>query len=260
MNLYEVYFTNHRCYKKPKRITPRGIMVHDTGADNPNLSRYVYPDNGLIGENKYNNHWNKPEQVAVVHAFIGKLKDGSVATVNVLPWNYRAYHAGGDANDSYISFEICRDFYDENYFNKAYKEAVELCKYLCMLFGLDPLKDIICHSEGHKLGIASNHADVMEWFPHYGKSMDSFRLDVYNAIYGGEIMNAREEIEKYFSELQDNDCSNWSQEARNWAITNGIISGGTPMPDGTPNYMWESPITREQLVQVLYSLHIKGML
>ena len=39
-------------------------------------------------------------------------------------------------------------------------------------------KDIICHSEGYKLGIASNHSDVMHWFPKHGKSMDAFRAEV----------------------------------------------------------------------------------
>ncbi len=49
--------------------------------------------------------------------------------------------------------------------------------YLCKQFNLTE-KDIICHSEGYKLGIASNHGDVMHWFPKHGKSMDTFRSDV----------------------------------------------------------------------------------
>jgi N-acetylmuramoyl-L-alanine amidase len=36
----------------------------------------------------------------------------------------------------------------------------------------------ICHSEGAKLGIASNHGDVMHWFPKFGKNMDTFRAEV----------------------------------------------------------------------------------
>lgn len=261
MNLMQVYFTNHRNYRNPKKITPKGIMIHDTGADNPNLCRYVAPDNGRIGPNKYNNHWNKAEQVELAHAFVGKLKDGSVGCVNVLPWNYRAYHCGGSANDTHISIEICRDFYDKDYFELAYQETIELCAYLCCLYGLDPMNNILCHADGHRTGIASNHGDVLEWFPHYEKTMDTFRLDVFNKMYGGiPIMDVRDEIEKYFAELQDNDANSYSLEARHWAINKGIVSGGTPLPDGTPNYMWQSPITREQLVTILYQLHLKGML
>lgn len=66
---------------------------------------------------------------------------------------------------------------DTSYFGKAYTEAVELCVYLCKLYGLTE-KNIICHSEGYKQGIASNHSDVMHWFPKFGKSMDTFRADV----------------------------------------------------------------------------------
>lgn len=45
------------------------------------------------------------------------------------------------------------------------------------MYGLTE-KDIICHSEGYKLGIASNHSDVMHWFPKHGKSMESLRIEV----------------------------------------------------------------------------------
>ena len=47
----------------------------------------------------------------------------------------------------------------------------------CKQYGLTE-KDILCHSEGYRKGIASNHADVMHWFPKHGKSMDTFRADV----------------------------------------------------------------------------------
>jgi uncharacterized protein YjdB len=48
---------------------------------------------------------------------------------------------------------------------------------LCKEYKLDE-KDIICHCEGYKKGVASNHADVMHWFPKHGKSMDTLRADV----------------------------------------------------------------------------------
>ena len=50
---------------------------------------------------------------------------------------------------------------------------------LCMTYGIAPDKPtLICHSEGHALGIASNHGDVMHWWPKHGKSMDTFRAEV----------------------------------------------------------------------------------
>jgi N-acetylmuramoyl-L-alanine amidase CwlA len=118
-------------------------MVHSTGANNPWLKRYVGPDDGLLGKNQYNNHWNqdKPDGRQVcVHAFIGKLADGSIATYQTLPWNMRGWHCGngakGSGNDSYISFEICEDgLTDASYFSSIYKEASELCAYLCKQYG-----------------------------------------------------------------------------------------------------------------------------
>lgn len=156
-------------------------MVHSTGANNPWLKRYVGPDDGLLGKNQYNNHWNQDKpggRQVCVHVFIGKLADGSIATYQTLPWNHRGWHAGGTANNSHIGFEICEDgLTDASYFSAVYKEALELCVYLCKLYGFSE-KDIICHSEGYKQGIASNHGDVMHWFPKHGKSMDTFRADV----------------------------------------------------------------------------------
>ena len=179
MNLYKLLFTENDCYKAGKTITPKGIMVHSTGANNPNLKRYVGPDDGLLGVNQYNNHWNQPmDRDVCVHAFIGKLKDGTIATYQTLPWNMRGWHGGGSSNNTHIGFEICEDgLSDASYFSAVYKEAVELCVYLCKQYGLTE-KNIICHCEGYKQGIASNHGDVMHWFPKHGKSMDTFRADV----------------------------------------------------------------------------------
>lgn len=197
MNLHKLILTENACYKTGRKITPKGIMVHSTGANNPNLCRYVNPDDGLLGENRYGNHWNQDKpggSYVCVHAFIGKLADGKIATYQTLPWDWRGWHAGngsiGSANDTHISFEICEDsLTDSSYFAAVYQEAVELCVYLCKKYDLTE-KDILCHSEGYERGIASNHGDVMHWFPKHGKSMDTFRADVKKLLDGdfsGEI-------------------------------------------------------------------------
>ena len=191
MNLRQLIFTQNACYKAGRTIIPRGIMVHSTGANNPNLKRYVGPDDGLLGKNQYNNHWNQPmDRLVCVHGFIGKLADGTIATYQTLPWNWRGWHcasgAKGSGNDTHISFEICEDnLTDPAYFAAVYKEAAELCAYLCKKYVLNET-NIICHSEGYKLGIANNHGDVMHWFPKHGKSMDTFRAEVKRLLGGSE--------------------------------------------------------------------------
>lgn len=205
MNLNKLFLTRNACYQANKKITVKGLMLHSTAVNNPNLRRYVGPDDGKLGVNKYGNHWNvyHPDgkdigphtfvknkngrcvtcggRQVCVHAFIGLLKDGSVGTYQTLPWNISGWHAGGSANNSYIGVEICEDDMNSlEYLKKTYKEAVELFAYLCKEFNLDPTKDgvIICHCEGATRGIANNHADVMHWWKKHGITMGDFRRDV----------------------------------------------------------------------------------
>ena len=218
MNLLTCFLTENDCYKTKQTIKPQGVMVHSTGAPNPNLRRYVQPVASTpgqaelfaqLGTNPNKNSWNQTrvyhyedgtktvgtrnyskvlsqtDYNACVHGFIGKLADGSVAVVQTLPWNHRGWHCAsgkkGSGNDTHISFEICEDgLTDPAYFAQVYQAAVELTAMLCKEYGLDPLADgvVICHQEGYKRGIASNHGDVLHWFPKHGKSMDDFRADV----------------------------------------------------------------------------------
>lgn len=184
MRLYQLLLTENACYRAGRTIAPKGVMVHSTGVNNPNLRRYVGPDDGFLGMNANRNHWNTyhPDGREVcVHAFIGKLKDGGIATYQTLPWNHRGWHAGGSANSTHIGFEICEDgLKDAGYFEKVYREAAELTALLCKMYGLDPMADgvVIDHREGYRRGIASNHGDVAHWFSKHGKTMDDFRREV----------------------------------------------------------------------------------
>ena len=58
-------------------------------------------------------------------------------------------------------------------------------------------------------------------------------------------------MKQYNDKLKDNDSSKYSEAARAWAISTGLIAGGGVV-NGEPNYMWESGMTREQFVTVLY--------
>ena len=209
MNLIKCFLTANDCYKAGRTITPKGVMVHSTASNNTSIARYVQPAADdpnraalldKLGGNKYGNHWNQSRAEyfkkfgkrwdSCVHAFIGKLANGTVDAVQTMPWNRRGWHAGDgtsgkSANDSHISFEICEDgLTDATYFSQIYAKAVELTAMLCKQYNLNPLADgvVICHSEGYARGIASNHADVMHWFPKFGKSMDTFRSDVSKAM------------------------------------------------------------------------------
>ena len=200
--------TNSTCFKQTRSMDIKGVLWHSTGANNPNLKRYVQPlesDSNyseminLLGKNTGGNDWNHIELQAGLNAWIGKLANGQVASIQTMPWNYRPWGCGsgsaGSCNDGWIQFEICEDsLTDQNYFNAVYQEACELTAYLCKMYKLNPkgivnfknknVPVILCHQDSARLGLGSNHADVLHWLPKFGKSMDTVREDVYKLMNG----------------------------------------------------------------------------
>ena len=184
--------TQNDCYKAGRTITPKGIMVHSTATPGATANNFI-------------TSWNKSGVLACPHAFID-----NTGIYQTLPWNWRGWHAAsgvnGSANNTHISFEICEPGgfkyssganmigyniqKNEDYFNNVYQKAVELCAYLCKKYGLTE-NNIICHSEGYTKGIASNHGDVMHWFPKHNKNMDIFRNDVKTLLNGRIIIESQ---------------------------------------------------------------------
>ncbi len=282
-------------YKSTGKVPVRGVLWHSTGANNPTLKRYVQPDDNaadraklleLLGVNKNSNDWNREGQwvkgrwvplKAGVHAFIGKLANGEVTTVQAGDWDKKAWGcasgAKGSCNDGWIQFEICEDnLNDPVYFEKVYREAVELTAYLCKLYNLDPqgtvtyngvkVPVILCHQDSYQLGFGSNHSDVLHWLPKYGRSMQTVRNDVSALLAGTntskeedddmDVARFKELWSKMRKELQDNDSGQWSAEARAWATSTGLIAGMGAMPNGEQNYAWADVLTREQMAVLFY--------
>lgn len=190
VEIIQYYQTENRCYIAGKKITPTGIVVHSTGANNPNLKRYVGPDDGILGENKYNNHWNSAKATKCMHAFIGKVADGSVEVYQTLPWDYRCWGVGkgknGSYNDSHIQFEICEDgLTNEAYYQEAFDTAARLCAYLCKLYGIK-VENVVGHYEAAAAGYGSNHGDPRNWQKNFGDTMDTFREKVDELLGNGE--------------------------------------------------------------------------
>lgn len=192
MDLYECILTKNDCYKKHTPMTPKGIVVHSTGANNPYLKRYVQPDDGILGYNKYQNDWNRPGVKKCVHAFIGKDKNGKVKCYKTLPFDIACWGVGGGKKGSYnynptghIQFEVCEDnLKDENYFNECFNLAADFCVFLCKLYDLD-VNSIVGHHEAYLLGYGSNHGDPDAWMKKFGKDMNWFR-NLVKSKMGGE--------------------------------------------------------------------------
>lgn len=216
-------------------MTPKGVLWHSTGANNPTLKRYVQPSDvkppedsytkeqwlAILGKNQYNNDWNHIERQAGLNCWIGKLADGTVTTVQTLPWDYRPWGCGsgskGSCNSGWMQFEICEDnLTNKDYFEAVYKEACEITAYYCKMYNIDPkgtvvhegvtVPTILCHYDSHKLGLGSNHGDVDHWFKKYGKTMDTVREDVAKLLAEDslkEVINMNSNLVTY-TNLTDN--------------------------------------------------------
>ena len=175
--------TKNPCYKAGKKITVKGLMLHSVGCPQPNASAFI-------------SYWNSETfDSACVHGFIDALTGDVYQT---LPWNYKAWHSGGAANNTHIGVEMCEPdcikytggstftCSDTNrakeMVKRTYDSAVELFAKLCTDYKLDPLADgvIISHAEGYKRGIASNHGDPEHLWKQLGTgyTMYGFRQDV----------------------------------------------------------------------------------
>ena len=219
MQIIPAFVTQNKCYQAGAPLTPRGIMLHSVGTPQPSAAVFA---------RSFNQY--QPGGVSVcVHAFAQA--DGTV--YQTLPWETIAWHCGGAANDTHIGVEMTEPSAGMTYAEAAkqitgtYHAAVELFAQLCEMYSLDPLTDgvIIGHAEGHRRGVASNHADPELLWRTYdmGYTMDGFRRDVAEAMKNG----AREEaldMPRYDSVAE---MPQWARAGVQRLIDRGALQGNT---------------------------------
>lgn len=184
MEIIEAFAAKNKCYQAGAALVPRGLMLHSIGTPQPSAAALA----------RYFDQYQPGGQSVCVHAFAQA--DGTV--YQTLPWEMRGWHCGGSANSTHIGVEMTEPGAGMAYAEAAaqitgtYRTAVALFAALCETYGLDPLADgvIIGHAEGHRRGVASNHADPEYLWQQYGMgyTMDGFRAAVAEAMAG-----AREE-------------------------------------------------------------------
>ena len=195
LNIIKEYAVKNLCYIAARKMVPQGIVVHSTGANNPNLKRYVDAVDE-VGVNQYGNHWNtaKPGGRNVcVHAFIGYDKNNKVRVAEILPLNICCWGVGKGKKGSYnydpayIQFEICEDkLTDKVYYEKAFFVAAEYCAWLCRKYNINVDK-IVGHCEAYRLGYGSNHSDPEHWMKKFGETMDDFRNRVSEILKTNDV-------------------------------------------------------------------------
>lgn len=181
---FEAYARNNGAFRASRPMptgSPAGIIIHSTGANNPNLKRYVNAPE-ICGENPYGNYFDRPDSNVCPHAVVGKDKNGEVKAAKLLPWNVCCWGCGSGSKGSYnyspayIQIEICEDaLNDRAYFEEAFGLAAQLCRRLMKNYPSIKLENIVSHKEACARGYASNHGDPEHWLARFGKNMDWFR-------------------------------------------------------------------------------------
>lgn len=181
---FEAYARNNGAFKAARPMptgSPAGIIIHSTGANNPNLKRYVNAPE-ICGENPYRNYFDRADSDVCPHAVIGLDKSGEVRAAKLLPWNVCCWGCGSGSKGSYnyapayIQIEIAEDaLNDRAYFEETFGLAADLCQRLMKNYPTIKPENIISHKEACARGYASNHGDPEHWLARFGKNMDWFR-------------------------------------------------------------------------------------
>lgn len=256
------YATSNGAYQAGRKINPQGCVNHSVGCAQPSVDVFF-------------NLMNKSSAGWGVNALLGDFHKGDGRILVVLPLDARPWGCGsgskGSWNNTKVQWEVCEPAghtyaggtmiaYDvaknQVYFDRMWKMLVAWNVYLVKKFGYD-INGISDHAESYRAGYGSNHSDMGQWLPKHGKSMDALRQEVQAILNGSEDddMDVKR-FEELFLEmrkgLQDNDAGTYSNEARNWATSSGLIAGNGTEINGEPNCMWQDFLTREQFVTVLY--------
>ncbi|MCD7836903.1 MAG: N-acetylmuramoyl-L-alanine amidase [Lachnospiraceae bacterium] len=186
MEITEKFVTTNPCYTAGKKINVKGLMLHSVGCPQPSAEVFI-------------KQFDNPASKVCVHAFI----DANTGMVyQTLPWDYKAWHCGANANSTHIGVEMCEPpcirytggstftCSDEQKARemvmRTLNSAVKLFAFLCKKYGLKPIEDgvIISHKEGHDRGMASGHGDPDHLFRqlNMGYTMDNFRRAVAAAM------------------------------------------------------------------------------
>ena len=216
MEIIEAFATKNKCYQAGAALVPRGIMLHSIGTPQPSAAALA----------RYFDQYQPGGQSVCVHAFAQA--DGTV--YQTLPWEMRGWHCGGSANSTHIGVEMTEPGAGMAYAEAAaqitgtYRTAVALFAALCETYGLDPLADgvIIGHAEGHRRGVASNHADPEYLWQQYGMgyTMDGFRAAVAEAMAG-----AREEETDMTRYNTVAEMPAWAQAEAQRLVDRGALKG-----------------------------------
>ena len=175
--------TKNGAYRAGRTIRPAGCVNHSLGVAQPSaevmFGRMDRTDAG----------WG-------VNAILGDFHTGEGRIILCMPYDRRPWGVGSGArgswNDSRIQWEVCEPAghtyaggtmvgYDaaknQGYFERMWKLLVAWNVYMAVELGYGAAT-INDHAESYRAGMGSNHADMGQWLPRHGKSMNDLRHEV----------------------------------------------------------------------------------
>lgn len=228
-------FTKRRSGTKIKGV--KFLVAHDTG--NPNSTAQ-----GNV--NYYKSSANTMS--ASAHVFIDE-KD----IIICVPILERAWHVlynttvdnkmfNADANDYAIGVELCYFPSDKNRSIKSYEKYVWYMAYLCHLYNLNPLKQIV----GHHILDPGRKTDPVNALKHIGKSYNDLLNDINK-----ELIECRQET-KGVEVIVSEQTLNAAQEVvRKKAIGLGITDGKNAFREANQYYIWNALIPAYEKIEKL---------
>lgn len=149
-------------------LKPTGAVLHETA------------NAGATAENHYK-YFNDKYRGASAHAFVDWVK-----TIQLIPWEERAWHVGPTANKKFIGIEMCRPAKkNPGQFKIVYDETVQLfARLFFYVLKIDKVTpdNLLSHDDCRVKFKDTTHTDPLLYLKEYGKTMAGFRLDVQTAL------------------------------------------------------------------------------
>lgn len=274
------YATNNGAYKSGRRIKANGDVNHSFGCAQPSVEvAYSIMNQSSAG-------W-------AVNAILGNFHKGEGRILLTLPYDFKPWGCGSGSNGSWnnnrIQWEVLEPSghtyaggtmigYDvaknQGYFDRMWKMLVCWNVYVAHKLGFGP-EGISDHAESHRAGMGSNHADMGQWLPKHGKSMECLRAevrDILNNTYeeGNEMTKeeilalvrneiADEKKKQYYNTLAD--IPPWYRPTVQKLMEAGVLAGRDGGADGKIETIGDNAIqVDETFCRIVVVLDRTGLL
>lgn len=237
------YATQNGAYRAGRTIRPEGCVNHSLGVAQPSLEAMY-------------SRMNRTDVKWGVNAILGDFHIGEGRILLCMPYDRRPWGVGsgtrGSWNNSRIQWEICEPAghtyvggtmvgYDvaknQAYFERMWKLLVAWNVFVAVELGYGAAT-INDHAESYIAGMGSNHADLGQWLPKHGKSMNHLRHEVQAILDQKEETTLTEEqVRRIVTEElerrlppqqvyhQVSELPEWARPSVEQLLTAGILQG-----------------------------------